>query len=62
MVTMGWSLIPFVLLHHTKWWPAYAVHGYYGFIVFMAWPIIWSPILRMIFKSTKSKEKRQHTE
>ncbi|KAG5887089.1 hypothetical protein JTB14_018257 [Gonioctena quinquepunctata] len=52
-VFMGWCLLPFALLHFHSYMKAFANVNYVGAILFLLWPIVYAPLLRLIFKKTK---------
>ncbi|XP_023018791.2 lysophosphatidylcholine acyltransferase 3 protein nessy [Leptinotarsa decemlineata] len=52
-VFMGWCLLPFALLHFHSYMKAFANVDYIGAVLFLLWPIVYAPILRLIFKKTK---------
>lgn len=50
--SIGWSLIPFVYLGYEKWWPIYRSVNLFGGLLFIPWPFIYKPLLKMIIKKT----------
>lgn len=54
-VFMGWSLLPFVLLRSDRYWKAFGNAYYSGIIIFMLWPILYSPLLWILLKKFKKK-------
>lgn len=64
---MGWCMIPFALLTFSKYWQAYGAVNYMGIVLFLMWPIVYSPIIKIIAKATRPKETtsqvaREHAE
>lgn len=39
LVGMGWCLVPFVFLSASKWWGVYHTVGYYGFLLYVPFPL-----------------------
>lgn len=54
-VFMGWSLLPFVLLKFDRYWKAFGNAYYSGIIIFVLWPIVYSPLLWLLLKKFKKK-------
>ncbi|KAF7282112.1 hypothetical protein GWI33_003227 [Rhynchophorus ferrugineus] len=55
-IFMGWSVIPFVFLQYPRYMKVYANCSYSGFIVHYLWPILYGPLLRMVFKRTRTNQ------
>ncbi|RZB54390.1 lysophospholipid acyltransferase 5 [Asbolus verrucosus] len=49
-IFMGWCLLPFALLTFDRYWTAFSSVYHIGTILFVLWPILYSPILKIIFK------------
>lgn len=59
IVGMGWCLAPLAMLSYTKWWTVYRSLWFFGFILWLPWPI-YKPLLKQLLGSTKkSTEKSQ---
>lgn len=52
---MGWCLMPFGLLQFHRYWRAFGNVNYVGILLFVAWPVIYSPLVKLILKNTKTK-------
>ncbi|CAG9818687.1 unnamed protein product [Phaedon cochleariae] len=55
-VLMGWCLLPFALFDFRSYLQAFANCSYVGVIVFCFWPIIYAPILKLVFKKNKVRK------
>lgn len=60
VVGMGWCLLPFVFLSVGKWWYMYKTVWFFGFVLWIPFPI-YTKILKIIFPPTKkTQEQKQH--
>lgn len=55
-VFMGWCLLPFVLLTYDRYLKAYAAVYYMGVIIFVPWPFLYGPLLRMLIGQRVKKD------
>lgn len=53
IVGMGWSLTPFVLFDVEKWWHVFWTVRFFGFILFVPWPL-YAIVLKNLLPPTKS--------
>lgn len=53
LVGMGWCLVPFVFLSASKWWTIYATVGFYGFILYVPFPIYKAALKQLLPANTK---------
>lgn len=56
VVFMGFCLIPFVMFKFEKYWYVFGSVNYSGLLLWGAYPLIWRPLLRVIFKQRKRNE------
>jgi lysophospholipid acyltransferase 5 len=55
-VLMGWCLMPFALLKFDRYWAGFSAANHVGSILFLVWPIVYSPIVKTLFpKDRKSR-------
>ncbi|XP_028131900.1 lysophospholipid acyltransferase 5 [Diabrotica virgifera virgifera] len=54
-VFMGWCLLPFAFLKFSKYWHAMANVSYVGIILFVLWPFVYSPLIRIVLKKMRTK-------
>lgn len=55
IVGMGWCLAPLAMLSAAKWWTFYQSLWFFGFILWLPWPI-YKPLLKQLLGSSKKAE------
>ena len=59
LVFMGWCLMPFALLKFDRYWGAFSNVYHVGSLTFLLWPVVYAPILRLVFRKSKKEEKER---
>ncbi|XP_057668439.1 lysophospholipid acyltransferase 5 [Diorhabda carinulata] len=56
-VFMGFCLLPFAFLNFKRYFKTYSNTNYVGIIVFVMWPLIYSPLIKFALNKYRKKQK-----
>lgn len=61
IIGMGWCVAPLALLGYNRWWPLYRSLWFFGYILWLPWPI-YKPILKQLLGGSTTKKSEELTQ